>query len=282
MTVHANSVISTWLNNYYPAAYTAITSQENFAYTTDTVAKWQGYFNELDYRMGLYHIAARASVFYDFMSSYYAYYLLNQMYGADGSSLSAGDGYTVFSMNGFITAALGRATSYYGDWVTAPGTGASFTAHLTGGVVTSITGTGGTAYVTASTRLGMSGGGGQGAYATTTASAGILQTPTVLAGGSGYVTAPTVTVTVGTTVKLSADVTTVNGAVAAENITIGNLSAIYRSTSGPVVTRLLFEDVIPLTTLSKAQLVTQFFTTLHYKPVYQYLNMAPLTLPPGA
>lgn len=290
MTVHASSVISPWLNNYYPEFYTALTNQENFAYTTDTLNKWQGMFNSLDGLMTTYKITSRVSAFYDFISAYYTYYLLNQLYGTSGSAIAAGDGRVVFSMNGFTNASVGRATNYYNDWVTDTGSGGVIgTVTVSGGAVTSIALTSvGTLYVTASTRLGISGGGGRGAYATITASpilagvGGQLTTPVVVYGGSGYASAPTVRICVGTSSKMSADYTTVTNSVTNENNTMTSLQTTYRGSINPIVAKLLFEDVVPLTSLTKQQIVTKFFTDLHYKQVYQYLNMSPLLLPPGA
>lgn len=281
MTVHASSVISPWLNSYNSTAYTSITTLENAAYTTDTVTKWQGMFNELDWKMTVYKGTSRSALFYDFMNALYSNYILHYMYGTDGSALASGDGYTLFSMNGFLTAIQGRATSYYNDWTTATGSGASFTATISGGAVTSVTGTGGTLYVPGGVKLGIKGGGGSGAYAAASVSGGVI-TPNVVVGGSGYTSAPTVTVCVGTSVKLAADTSNVDTSVTSETATMSSLEGTYRSVISPLTTRLLFEDVVPSTTFKKSDLVTAFFTNMHYKAVYQNLNLSPLTLPPGA
>ncbi len=71
-------------------------------------------------------------------------------------------------------------------------TAATFTATLTAGVVTAISiDSGGSGYVTAPT-ITFYGGGGAGAVATTTVAVGAVATITIVNGGSGYTSAPTV------------------------------------------------------------------------------------------
>lgn len=284
MPVHAQSVISPWLNSFYPAFYNALTTLENSAYTTDTVVKWQGLFNSLDSKITSYKETPRAAAFYDFMNAYYMYYVMNQLYGTDGSSMAAGDGRTIFSMNGYTETTIARSTSFYNDWVTSAGSGATV-ASVTrvGGVITAIAfGSGGTGYTAGQVFLGISGGGGSGAYATIGVSAGGLLNPVMVHGGSGYTSTPTVNICVGTSVKIAADIAAINGAITVENATMAALIPTYKTTVVPMVTRLLFEDVAPLNPVTKPLLLTKFFTNLHYKQVYQYLEMSPLPVPPGA
>jgi hypothetical protein len=93
------------------------------------------------------------------------------------------------STGDFISPNLGFSpgTTYAG------GTGATGTANLTSGAVSSITvNTGGTGYTSAPTVI-LSGGAGTGATATATVSGGAVTAINVTAGGSGYTSAPTVT-----------------------------------------------------------------------------------------
>ena len=71
------------------------------------------------------------------------------------------------------------------------GSGATFTATVSGGLVTGITGSGGTGYVTGQP-LTITGGGGAGAIATLTASNGVVTGAVVSSAGTSYETAPTV------------------------------------------------------------------------------------------
>ena len=76
-----------------------------------------------------------------------------------------------------------------------PGTGATATAVVTGSAVTSITVTaGGSGYTTVPT-VSLTGGGGSGAAGTAVVAGGVVTSITVTAGGSGYTTAPTVSLT---------------------------------------------------------------------------------------
>ena len=76
-----------------------------------------------------------------------------------------------------------------------PGSGAAGTAVVVGGAVTSITVTaGGSGYTTAPT-VSITGGGGSGAAGTAVVVGGVVTSITVTAGGSGYTTAPTVSLT---------------------------------------------------------------------------------------
>lgn len=75
------------------------------------------------------------------------------------------------------------------------GTGGAGTAVLTSDAVTSITvGSGGSGYATAPI-VTLTGGGGTGATATATVSGGVITGFTVTAGGTGYTSAPTVVIT---------------------------------------------------------------------------------------
>lgn len=98
--------------------------------------------------------------------------------------------------NGVYSAVVQRLSTSAASvkWAVAKiGIGATFTATVALGAVTAITvGAGGTGYVTGQT-LTVTGGGGSGAVLTVTAAAGVITAVAVTSGGTLYATAPTVT-----------------------------------------------------------------------------------------
>lgn len=205
MPVHASSVISTWINSYDSAFYTAITNQENDAYIRD-LTNWQPLFTNLNSAMTTFKGVARGARLREFIPILYSYRILNVLYGTDGSQLSPSDGFTLHSMNGFIPACKGRATGYYDDM-----DGVTFTS-----------------------------------------------------------------------VKMSADITTIGGSNATEASTITSISGSIQATVAAEMNILLFDNPTQLApSPSKSAMATYVFLTLHWKPVYQQLNVSPLVLPPG-
>ncbi|WP_010508409.1 DUF3383 family protein [Komagataeibacter europaeus] len=96
--------------------------------------------------------------------------------------------------SGYETAVMTPGTLYIGAMAVA-GSGATGTATITDGAVSAIkVGTGGTGYVSAPT-VSLTGGGGTGATATATVSGGAVTGFTVTNAGSGYTSAPAVTIT---------------------------------------------------------------------------------------
>lgn len=93
---------------------------------------------------------------------------------------------------------------------------------------------------------------------------------------------PPNTVTTYSSAKMTADLATVSGAIATEQGTIKTLSGAVQSSVQGVITNFLFQDPpTPQNPVTKAGLAQEIFITLHYKQVYQNLQVSPLTLPPG-
>lgn len=107
---------------------------------------------------------------------------------------AAGSGYTV-APTCTLTGGNGTGATVTATLTTNYGSGATGTAVIAAGAVSSVTVTaGGSSYVTAPT-VAFSGGGGTGATATATIASGVVTAVTITAGGSGYTSAPTVTFT---------------------------------------------------------------------------------------
>jgi len=93
---------------------------------------------------------------------------------------------------------------------------------------------------------------------------------------------PPDTVTTYSSVKMTADLSTVSGAIATEENTVKTLTGAVQESVQGVITNLLFQDPpTPLNPVTKPSIATYVFDTLHYKEVYQNLSVSPLTLPPG-
>ena len=123
MAVHAQSVIPTWLNNFDSAFYTALTDQENDAYTrggNNTVANWQPLFTNLVNSITSWKNINRESNLVNLLNPMAGYISLNVMYGTDGSLITSAAAPQIFTMKGFIAACKGRAVNYYNDWVAGP------------------------------------------------------------------------------------------------------------------------------------------------------------------
>lgn len=210
MPVHAQSVIPTWVNTYNPTFYNKLTTMENTSYTgtgNNTVTNWRPLFTNLANALDSWKNVNRQTALSNFITAYYSYYTMNQMFGTDGSLISAATASTVFDINGFIATTLGRADNYYGDIVLGPPVSSA---------------------------------------------------------------------------KMTADVTAVNNASAAE---LSELSSLQNSFQGVVagqVSRSLFQDIPPTNPFpGKAGMAQQIFITRGYKLIYQTLNVGSLTLPPG-
>lgn|GEM_PF-2977459 len=111
----------------------------------------------------------------------------------------------VVAMNNTVEAKLLSAYSSAGVALGAPtaGTGASLTAVISGGAVTSVTiNSGGSGYTTAPV-IQFVGGTGNGATATCTVSGGAINTVTITAGGNNYTVAPYVVLTTASALTLT-------------------------------------------------------------------------------
>src|SRR5579871_85164 len=111
----------------------------------------------------------------------------------------------VVAINNTVEAKLLSAYSSAGVALGAPtaGTGASLTAVISGGAVTSVTiNSGGSGYTTAPV-IQFVGGTGNGATATCTVSGGAINTVTITAGGNNYTVAPYVVLTTASALTLT-------------------------------------------------------------------------------
>lgn len=85
-----------------------------------------------------------------------------------------------------------------------------------------------------------------------------------------------------TSAKISADITTINAAVAAETSSFSSVKSTMQGVVQAHMSKSLFEDVAMTGTFpGKAGMATQIFNTMGYKKIYQQLNVGSLTLPPG-
>lgn len=93
---------------------------------------------------------------------------------------------------------------------------------------------------------------------------------------------PPDTTTTYSSVKMTADLSTVSDAVTTEQGTIKTLTGAVQSSVQGVITNLLFQDPpAAQNPVTKAGIADYIFNDLHYKTVYQNLQVSPLTLPPG-
>ena len=102
-----------------------------------------------------------------------------------------------------------------------PGSGATATAVLAGGAVASITVTAGGSGYTSTPTVSITGGGGTGATATAVVTSSAVSSITVTAGGSGYTTAPTVSLTGGGGTGATATAVVTGSAVTSITVTAG-------------------------------------------------------------
>jgi hypothetical protein len=114
MTVHANSVIPTWINSWQPTFYASLTDKENSAYLQSTgLTYWQPYFTTLSNNITAYRDFNRGSELVDFIPIYYGYMILGTLYGSSMSALT--DATYLYNINGFIAATISRPVNYYDD-----------------------------------------------------------------------------------------------------------------------------------------------------------------------
>lgn len=117
MAVHNQSVIPTWVNDFYPDFYVALTDQEEYAYDSAGgihLNDWKLLFQELVTNMETWKTGPGTRELRDFVSALYSLYLLSVMYGEPFDPAIA-DAYYVFSMNEFIQDTLTYPVSYYDD-----------------------------------------------------------------------------------------------------------------------------------------------------------------------
>lgn len=130
MPVHADSVIPTWLNNFYPDFYVSLTDKENDCYTRNSgndKTEWIPLFTNLSTAMNNWKNAARETKVAGLVSSIYSYVMLNLNFGTSSGSLAIMQAYYVFNMNNFVDNTLARATDYYNDLVENPPSSGTYT-----------------------------------------------------------------------------------------------------------------------------------------------------------
>ena len=211
---HPNSVIPTWLNNYNPAAYNALTNQENWSYVNQDISGWQPLFQGLANAMNNYRTYSRGGSIQSFMEGTYGYIANGLLYGTDTSQLPNFDGLKICSMNGFLSATQTRPVNYYNDLVYTP--------------------------------------------------------PNPPTDPGGYSSA-----------RMTADTTTVTGAGSAEAATMRGLADGTKSSLQSMMWKLMFQEVKVQGTVTKSVMANTYFNQLHWKQVFQNLNVDGLPLPPG-
>lgn len=123
MAVHPNSVIPTWINNYWPAFYVALTDKEEYAYNNGAGTSQ---FSTLATRLNTYRTTNRSGPVYELISAIYSYYAMQQNFMQGDIELEDYDYTQYISFGNFGPATLVRPVSYYNDF--SLGTSARLTA----------------------------------------------------------------------------------------------------------------------------------------------------------
>lgn len=139
MTVHAQSVIPTWINSWNPAFYTALTSQENWSYVNQGTTIWLPLFTTLVAPLNNYKNFNRQSEISNFFFGTYGYVVMHNLYGTDGSLVPSFDANGIYSMAGFVPTTISRPVNYYNDAVLDPSTLLYSSVNMTA-AVTQVTG----------------------------------------------------------------------------------------------------------------------------------------------
>lgn len=83
-------------------------------------------------------------------------------------------------------------------------------------------------------------------------------------------------------VKIAADVTSINGGIAAETSAMSSFKSIVMSVTSAHMNKTLFQDILPTNPYpGKAWLANKVFIDYGFKGIYQGLNVGNLVLPPG-
>ena len=280
MPVHASSVISTTINTFDAALYVAITNMENNQYTVGTngqLTEYQPLFQDLSDNIIAWMNIDRSTKIRDLIQGLYSYSLFATMYDTDDTLLSASDADTLMGMNGFRTRIKTDGVTYYDDYPTLTFAGSTITrssgSWATDGFVeeTSITITGSVSNNTSYT------------ISTSGVSALVLTVDETV---TGETDSANVVITASgarmSTANLSADNALVVGSFAAqEDPATDSLIAGYLPSIANQVFDMLFVDVTPLGTLTKDEMNTYIFDTLHYRTVFDNMNTGTLAAPPA-
>ena len=142
MTVNANSVITTQLNSYYPAVYTALTDMENYCYTssqqttfsggTAGLTEYQPFFQDLNTALVAWFGYNFQDSLNQLIDALYAYIVIGNNYGQSTTLTASTDCYSMLGCAGYFVMLLTQPVSYYDDYqAPAVQTGTGTCANLT-------------------------------------------------------------------------------------------------------------------------------------------------------
>jgi len=280
MPVHASSVISTTINTFDTALYVALTNIENNQYTVGTngqLTEYQPLFQKMSDDIVTWMGVDRSGKIRDLIQGLYSYKVFVDLYATDSSLLATSDADTLMGMDGFRTRIKSDAVTYYDDYPTLTFSGNDITrssgSWIDDGFVeeTSITVAGSTS--------------NNGALTTSTGGVTALIL-TVDETVTGETDSANVVVT-GTgarmsTANMSTDTLLINNSFTSqEDPATDVLIAGYLPSISGQVFDMLFVDVTPLNTLSKDDLNTYIFDTLHYRTVFDNMNTGSYSAPPA-
>lgn len=289
MGVHVDSVIPTWVNDYYPAFYTSLTDKEEYTYNTypSEQAEWMVEFTNLSTAMTNWKNDARETLVSGLISSVHTYIQLYLNFGTSSASLPSMQAYTIFDMNGFITSTLSRPVSYYNDLtVGPPANSVKIDANITTINTDSIES--GKVDTAQNNSKAVTGPFVANALFVDVAPIGPAGATQVIAPGSGY--------TDGTYTNVSLSTVSGDGAGAEAGTiqvangqvvlcVVGNVKGtLYKP--GTIVTATLpggtgFQAKVVAIVGSSKQDVGEFiFNSMNYRKVYEVLNVGSLVLPP--
>jgi hypothetical protein len=81
--------------------------------------------------------------------------------------------------------------------------------------------------------------------------------------------------------RLDTDITKINNFATQESASITNLKNAILPLMGPLTHKLLFENPVVLSVLTKPDMVTKIFTDLNYNEIYNNFNIGSIPIPPG-
>lgn len=123
MTVHVDSKIALWVNDFHPSFYASLTDKENWAYVeneldVDKLAALQTYFEDLqtamdDWKAGTNSARTGLAAVISRLVTYQMYVGRGMVEGTVTDEQL--DAKQIFDMNGLIAATLSRPTNYYDD-----------------------------------------------------------------------------------------------------------------------------------------------------------------------
>jgi len=130
MPVNAGTEIETWVNDYYPAFYVALTDQEDWTYTNyiadaSALAAWHVYFTNLMTQMNAWKNATKVPRSLekgrDLIQALYGYIALNVAYGTSFGSIGLMDAYVIYDMDGFTASTISNPVDWYDDMIVVGG-----------------------------------------------------------------------------------------------------------------------------------------------------------------